>query len=255
MIEENISQKVLAKIKKDKIEPKSRWGFIVKDYIVWGIVAVFLTVGSLSTSVLIYMIDNNDWDLYKQVGNSMLSFVFATLPYFWLVILIIFILVLYYAFKYTKGGYKFHAYSIIITTVLLSLVIGFLFYNIGLAQVIDNTFSEKVPLYQRLLNNKQRLLTQPDQGILSGQVTEIMDSTRFEIRDLHGNDWLIKTQKDLPSQFLFKSGLNVIIIGQQIDDHVFEAQQIRPMMRKQMEFFKRRIMPKHLNLAPERRFF
>ncbi len=253
MSEKNISQKVLTQIKKEKIEPTTKFNLVARDYFIWLMLFLFLMIGSLATSVVIYMIENGDWDLSKQLDKSLLGFVFATLPYFWLVILMFFILILYYAFKYTQGGYKYHAYSVVITTILLSIILGLLFYNIGLAQVIDDSFNEKVPFYNKFLNNKQKFLTQPDRGILTGNVYQVIDDNSFKIKDLHGNEWLILSKNKIERIDLLKQGLPLIIIGQQKDKEVFEASRIRPLIRKTRQFFHQRVMPMHLNLRIERK--
>jgi hypothetical protein len=253
MSKENISQKVLTQIKKEKIEPKSKFNLATRDYLIWLMLFLFLIIGSLATSVVIYMIENGDWDLSKQMDKSFLGFVFATLPYFWLVILFFFVLILYYAFKYTQGGYKYHAYSVIITTILLSIILGLLFYNIGLAQVIDNSFAEKVPFYNKFLNNKQKFLTQPQQGILAGKVVEIINNEKFVLYDMYGNNWIIISENKIERFDLLKPGLLLVLVGEEAEKGVFKAKEIKPLIRKSKRFFQQRVMPIRLNLQIERK--
>ena len=83
MSENNIPNQVLEKIK--NIRPTPRWQFLLRDYSVWILGAVSLALGSLSFSVVLFMLANNDWDIYSEISNSFFKFLLITLPYFWLV--------------------------------------------------------------------------------------------------------------------------------------------------------------------------
>src|SRR3989339_797248 len=102
MSENNIPNQVLEKIK--NIKPTPRWQFLLRDY-------------------------------------SVLKFLLITLPYFWLVFLLLFLLAAYYNFKNTKQGYKFPFYKISLISILSSMLIGVFLYNLGIAQAIEDSFN------------------------------------------------------------------------------------------------------------------
>ena len=83
----DLSKNVLKKIKEDKIEPKPKWIFSLRDLAFWAIFAISLVLGSISTSLIIFILRSNDWDLYKRLGHGLFKFVLITLPYFWLIFL------------------------------------------------------------------------------------------------------------------------------------------------------------------------
>ena len=60
MEKENISKQVLEKIKDKKIKPKSKWEFLLKDYVWWFLGILALNIGGLAFSVIIYFLVNND---------------------------------------------------------------------------------------------------------------------------------------------------------------------------------------------------
>ena len=93
----------------------------------------------------------------------------------------------------------------------------------------------------------------PEMGILTGKVYQVIDNNSFKIMDLHGGDWLIFTQNEIERIDLLKQGLPLIIIGQQKENGIFEASQIRPLIRKTRQFFHQKTMPMHLNLQIERK--
>ena len=86
MTEENIAKKVLEQIKSKGILPKPRWRFLLKDYLIWLFFGLTIIVGSLASSIIIFMVRSNDWDLYNRLH---LPFFLKTLPYFWIIIFFI----------------------------------------------------------------------------------------------------------------------------------------------------------------------
>ena len=89
MLNHDISRDVLKTIEEKHIKPKPRWTFLLKDYAIWILGAFSLIVGSLAFSVIIYMLKNNDWEVYRHLSGSLPGFVVITMPYFWLIFLAI----------------------------------------------------------------------------------------------------------------------------------------------------------------------
>lgn len=246
MEQNNLADKILGEIKDKHLHPKPKWEFIVKDSVVWVLVIVSLGIGSLATSVVIYMIDNNEWDLSKKINGNIVTFVFVTLPIFWLVILAIFVLFIYYNFKHTKGGYKYRAYGVIIASVSFSLISGVLLYNLGLAQAIDDVFEAKAPLYTSLVNRKQQLFHHPELGVLPAQVVQVLSPTELLVIDPRQNQWQVligELEGDCPCQ----EGRKIIAVGEMMDTGVFKALQIRelrpepPKPQRIQQYFQLRI--------------
>jgi hypothetical protein len=225
----DISSKVLAKIKETK--PKPKWQFLLKDSLIWLFVFLSLMVGSFASSVVIYMIDNNHWDLYEQISGSFLRFLFATLPYFWIIILSGFVALLYYNFASTKSGYKFNHLLVVMSSIFISIILGLIFYNVGLAQIIDNIFEEKMPLYSHLQNHKQ-YLAQPDKGILAGKILIIYDNGNFKLLDFNQKEWEV-IPENIPTLEMERYFMNmrIIAMGRALDQQTFAAYEIRPFAR------------------------
>jgi len=218
-------------IKDKKIEPKSKWEFKLKEYAIWLGVFVFTIIGGLAVAVIIYMLKNNDWDLSKQASNNFLGFIFATLPYFWILFLILFSLFTYYNFKHTKSGYRYALSYILLGIVLLSLFLGIAFYNIGLGQAMDRIFSDRMPFYEKMMFYKQNIWSKPSQGLLAGKIISEVVNDEFELVGLDRKTWLIKKHKALvtPKVFL-RLGEPIKVIGEQVDDNIFQAKEIRPLL-------------------------
>ncbi len=240
MKNKNISQEILETIKEKKITPKPKWQFLFKNYFIWAITGIFLIIGGLSAAVIIYMIDNNDWDLYQQASDSLLGFIFATLPYFWILFLILFVFIADYNFRQTKGGYRYGLTKIILSTVLFSLILGFLFYNIGLARTIDRVFND-IPIYERIMEHRHQIWMQPNRGLLVGQVLSARDENNFILKDLNGEDWQVFCCRDMVIEEKLEKGLKIRAIGQEKENNNFEALKIMPLIGR--KWMMKEIMP------------
>jgi hypothetical protein len=53
-MEKDLSKEVLEKIKKQRLKPKSKWHFVLKDSAVWFVFAASIILGALSFSVILH---------------------------------------------------------------------------------------------------------------------------------------------------------------------------------------------------------
>ena len=153
-INNGFSKNILNIIKKKDIKLKPRWQFLLKDYVIWSVGAIALIIGGLAFSVIIYLLRYDDWSIYGQITGSIWEFILLTLPYFWLLILAVFILVTYYNIKHTKKGYRYSLPMIVIISIVASMVLGVLFSHAGIGRAIDDVLGEKAPLYTKIFNRQ-----------------------------------------------------------------------------------------------------
>jgi hypothetical protein len=225
----NLSEKVLNKIKSEAIKPCPRWRFLLKNYSWWlaGVISIF--VGGLSSSVVFYMLANNDWDIYRQISGNLTKFIFITLPYFWLAFLILFIILADYYLKNTKHGYRFSLVKVVAGSIILSFVLGGVFYYAGAAETIESAFSRTVPGYDKLTFGHRQIWLQPERGFLAGTITAIRDKNNFILRDFVGRSWKIKGKGALVRpRVILMNGTRIKIIGRMQAKNLFIAQEIRP---------------------------
>ena len=251
MSDKSISQDTLKKIQNKDIKPKPRWHFLLKDYVVWILGLISLLVGSLSFSVVLYMLVNNDWDVYGQISGSMWQFVLTTLPYFWLLFLLIFILAAYYNFRHTKGGYRFDIKKLIIGSVVFSMLFGVFLFKAGIGQAIDTMVSGNESFYKNFINRRAHVWSQTDKGLLAGILESVEDEQHIIIRSMDGSVWRVEISSAKVPPIPIRIGEPLRIIGEAQVDNVFKAQAILPM--RGMKFLKDRFKPhsmmqiKHLN--------
>ncbi len=124
----DISEKTFKKIEEENITPKARWRFLLKDYSIWLFFAIAVAVGAIAVSTIIFMLTTNDWDIYERLGRSFFEHIFFSMPYFWILIFLVFILVAYNDFKYTRLGYRYEMRLIILGSVAMSLFLGLVIF-------------------------------------------------------------------------------------------------------------------------------
>ena len=230
MLVKSISKNVLEKIKSAGIKPRPKWQFLLKDYLIWIFFGLTIFIGSMATSVIIYMVRNNNWDLYGRLGHL---FFLKTLPYFWIAILVIFVLLAYYNFKLTKGGYRYRFYIIILVAVIISFLLGTIFYTVGFAKRVEMRMQKSVPLYHKVfikgVAEKGYLdLLKPGKGLVAGTVTD-RDDSGFVMEDFSGKVWnILSEDAESRGPIEIEEGIELMVVGEMINETTYMAQQIRP---------------------------
>lgn len=223
------ASEILSKIKEKKIEPKSRWRFLLKDYMVWVFFGSAILVGAMAFSVIIFLLNDNDWDIYEHLDKSFASYLLLSLPYLWIIILSLFSFLAYFNYRNTRNGYRVNPVAIVLVSVLLSVVLGGVSFGAGFGRVIDSTFSENIPYYENMIMYRQAVWNNPEKGLLSGTITEIEDNDNFYIEDNEEEDWEIKGEDILWRRPETQEvGEKVKVIGEKEDEDTFVAEEVRP---------------------------
>lgn len=230
---ENLGDKVLRKIKEEKIHPKPRWQFFLRDCMVWTAFAISVLVGALSLAVILFVYFTNDWDLYRYLKvNPLEHFVFS-LPYLWVIVLLLFLALAYYNYKHTSGGYRYETYAIFGISILASILLGLMFhFAFGFGEKIDAAFSANLPVYSRIhaYCNRQNIWSQPEKGLLAGEIRRIAPDDKFELEDFSGSIWQVEKDERvlMPASFIIIAGRKVKLIGEKRSERRFWAKEIRP---------------------------
>ena len=230
-----LKQQILEEIEKQGIEPKDKWMFSLKNYTIWFLSGFCLLISSVTFSIIIFMFANNDWALHQEFGRSLPRFILTTIPYLWIFFLSLAMFFTFYNFKHTKTGYKRQLKLIISSSVFISIVFGALFYNFGVGQAIDDTFSDRSLVYRKLLNHKKQIWTNPENGRLAGVVllkAPNGTTTIFLLQDVNKKEWSVKPQEhSLKNGLVIEAGFKLVVLGVQVSTSSFEARQIMPMFK------------------------
>lgn len=225
---EDTSKNIMQKIEKEGIKPKAKQNFLLKNYTLWILAILSILLGGLAFSVIVYVVSNDDWTLYGRLNRGLLQFAFVVLPYFWLLITGIFAGILYYNFKNTEFGYRHSLYKIIIGGAAAILLFGGLFSVFGVGERVDDYFFRKIPIYQKMIEARQKVWQEPQEGRLMGVVLERDSNGSIKIIDLNGAGWLVDTRRakiSPPIELMEK--MPVRILGKQTSPEKFEAELIK----------------------------
>jgi len=239
-----LAEKIISEIKKEKIQPICRWRFILKDFFFWGVFVLSVLIGGMAVSVILNTLLNNDWDLYMELSGGLTQFIVITLPYFWLILLGIFMLIAYINVMNTKKAYRQNFKIVVAGAILVSFLLGVTFYNLGLASSLDRVLIQKLPpgLHQ-MMDSRLGVWQKAEHGFLVGEI-QSFDGANLELIDFNGDTWQVVLGFDLDEFESLKSLLQVskkIRIKGELDpekcNKCFSAFDVRPldMMRGTMK--------------------
>lgn len=228
----DITQKTLKIIEQQKIKPRPRWHFLLKDYLLWFSFACSIIVGSLAVSTIIFMLTSNDWDVYKYLDRSLFKHIFISMPYLWIAILALLTFTAYYNFKYTRRGYRYEIHTIILGSALISLILGIILFFGGLGSEIHEIFMRQIPFYNNFVYCQKEVWDNPQKGLLGGKIIKVENQNEFLLQDFNGKIWQIKKENPYCcNQFLIQCGSEVELIGHLGEDNIFFIKEIRPWQR------------------------
>jgi hypothetical protein len=223
----NFDQNILQKIKEKHLHPKPRWQFLLKEYFIWIFSTVLMLIGGLAFSLIIYLIKNNDWDIYLDIYGSLAKFMLLTLPYVWIILLVLFYFAAQYYLKHTRTGYRYTALAISAITIPASIVFGIVLYATGSAEFFNEALIERVPYYERFGFHPVGRWQNPGSGMLAGEILDFDESDLFELNDMRGELWIISGKNtaivNIPE---YQIGIHVRMLGKLGDGHRFYAEKI-----------------------------
>lgn len=234
-MEKDLGKDILEKIKREKIKPRSRWRFMLKDYVVWLVFIASIIFGSLSFSVILHFWGVNDWDAYYRVNKSFLAFVMLTMPYFWLICFLLFLVISYYYFERTRTGYRYEFVKVAVFNLVLSLIFGSLLYGFGIGQRAETELAKRAPFYGEMRERQAYIWIHPENGAIVGRVIEIDEEGNiFQLDAPDRVRWQVDaSDANYPRGFVVKEGIMIKVFGKKRSGNSFKADEIRPLMREE----------------------
>lgn len=233
-MEKDFSKEVLEKIKKERIRPKSKWRFALKDSAVWSVFAASIALGALSFSVILHFWEINDWDAYYRISENFLAFMLITMPYFWFICFVLFVFLAYFYLKHTRTGYRLELARVLAWNLGLSLIFGSVLYSVGAGRRAESEFAERSPFYKELRDEQETIWFRPERGVIVGRVTYVASGGEMlKLDDPHEITWVVDaSDTDYFQGFAVREGFMIKVFGEQGEDNFFIAQEIRPLLRE-----------------------
>ncbi|MFA7314494.1 MAG: hypothetical protein WC025_01000 [Candidatus Magasanikbacteria bacterium] len=236
-----IGNKILAVIKEKKLHPTSKFRFLFNSYL-WAFFAFLMVIfGSLAVSVIIFYLRNEDWELYSRAGFSGFNFFVMMIPYFWIILSLIFVVLAYYNFHHTKFGYRYRFSVIIISYFVLSVVLGGGAYVFGAGEKIEGLFfNNNLVFYGQMMEKRQEIWNRPEMGFVAGNIIFVdLNNQELQILDPVQKKWFVDiSNTGIPRFVKLDFNQRIRIIGQILSENKIKAEIIKPFFLEPKEHCK-----------------
>lgn len=205
-----------------------KWSVALKNRLVLTAFTLTILLGGAAFSVILLAIQQTDFRILSHLGHSTLEMFLGLLPFIWLVMLVIFLVISMYAILYSRRGYKFTLVRLFFNSALLSILIGSLFFIAGGAEKLERAFAVNVSIYEGIQERKVKIWSNPEEGYLSGQIIAV--SPEFiRLKDFNNLEWDI-TYDDafIAGRVRLESNEFIKLVGEKTGDRIFKAAEIRP---------------------------
>ena len=222
------SEKLLQKIREREVQPLPRWRFTLRNSLLLAAFLVAVVLGALAFSVILFAIQQTDFNVVSHLSHSRLELFLGLLPVFWIVLLVVFLGIAIYSVQYSSKGYKLTLAKWVGYSAALSILLGSLFFITGGARRLEHAFAVNLSLYESINEKKISLWSMPEQGYLSGEI-QALDAGAFQIKDFEGKLWTIHHEDAfIPPVVLLERGEIVKLMGEMTGKNEFVAKEIRP---------------------------
>ena len=179
-----LENKIIDKIKDEKLKPTSFWYFFFRDFSLWGAVILSIIFVSLSLAPIIFILNNLETDYIKHIDQSPLNFYFHIIPYPFIIFALLFTFLAMVAWQKTKNGYKFEGRKILVVSGILSLIFGILLNDFTIGKILDDNFHDPVfNSYKSVQERRMENWNHPEIGRFIGNVSEMGDSSFSLVTD------------------------------------------------------------------------
>ncbi len=231
---------VLQKIKEEKLTPKPKWQFLLKNSLIWTLGVLSLILGAISTSLIFYMLTGEESGFGPGSPRDLES-LFVIVPFFWIICLAFFAVSVFYYIKHTKKGYKYSPKLIVLGTLIISLFLGSTLSSLGVDKLVDDVLGARAPMYDRVINPRIDYWSNPNSGRLTGMVISQEDKNIYKLIDKNSETWIAETKEEDDAKKI-KVGRPVRLLGKKTGNHIFLVKEVMSVGPGR-GFFKRPMPP------------
>lgn len=170
---EEISKKVLTKIKKEEIKPVSRLSFLLKNSSIWTLFGISIIFGSVGFSIVLFMLERTDISAFLSSVNSPIKLIFISIPLLWVSLTTLSLMLGYINFRNTKRGYRFEFIKVFLLNILSVVLLGSLLHLAGVSFIFNTLFEKNIPFYTQVADSRYAVWNRPQEGFLAGKIARI----------------------------------------------------------------------------------
>src|SRR6056297_823060 len=236
--QKSVSQKVWQQISENEVEPLPKWRWQLKELLNWGMFFLSVLLGSISVSIILLELFSADWQFYTNVTNSFFTYLFSVLPYFWIILLIVMVIIAYYRFFQTKKGYRFTGLRVLVFSLLLSFAIGLFLYFANVSFWLYDVTNPYIPKPAVYHIHKYQVWQKVNDGFLAGKVVDFLDNKHLKLRDFENNIWKVNClNAKMYNMEMIYLGKFIKILGEKVSDDLFQAREVHPWKRNIFDQF------------------
>ncbi|MCF7820558.1 MAG: hypothetical protein K9M44_03770 [Candidatus Pacebacteria bacterium] len=231
-MEKPMSEKDIIKtLKNQDIKPNPRYKFLFKKYLLWVSAILAIILGALSLAIIYYFIRNQDIGLSLKEFSGIQT-IFIYIPYLWIIILTIFLAITAYNLKHFEFGYRLKLSQAILGYFIASIILSIFIYNLGLADSLQKTFTNKFPAYQKYTHHRLLMWQKPEEGRLLGKILFNQEKQKYILEDFQGKNWYLNFNH-LKQKPMFKiSPLETVrIVGEKENPESFRVYEVLPIFK------------------------
>lgn len=227
-----LQKQILSRIKTQGIRPVPKEYFKIREYVIWGLVSIFILALSIGFAMIVFMIKGTDIELFNKLGLTLSQKLLYTVPLFWIITTTIIAVVAFVHYRNTRTGYKTSTKKFIYTSTLIAVIVGSVAYVLDISKFVDTLVAEHVPLYTTMVPVNTNTWLDPEHGLLSGFVRSRESENDFMLRDSESVLWHVTgTNIVMPKGFTFSTGERIKLIGKAGPNDTFRATEIIPWER------------------------
>ncbi len=213
---ESCKRNVMSRIEYEHIFPRSRAFFRTRECLVWALWLGSVLVGALAIAVMLFVVTNRQYGLYEATHENFFTFMVDVLPFLWIIIFGLMIIVGVRNIRHTKKGYRYPLWQIFGSSMVLSLAGGTVLQIFGLGYSTDHMLGQKMGMYNSQDKIEQKMWQDPAGGRLLGQFEAPLPppSTLVSFIDVTGQEWQVNIQELSEDELaLLEQEVDVRLIG------------------------------------------
>lgn len=222
---QKLSEKILAEIKNRKISPHARLLFLAKNYGVWALAIIAISLAAIFVGTFVAELLAAEWALLPHFPGGQINFVFHTLPIFWLGAILAAFLFAFFLLRRTKHGYRFGVLAITGGIFIASTAGGISLLSTPLPPQLHALRVQNFPPHF-----EEHEWMDPEEGFLFGEIFGIEEKLLI-LNAIDESVWSVDVSSaKIPSQLELVVGEKIRAVGTKLDDENFAADFILPAM-------------------------
>jgi hypothetical protein len=244
-----ISKSIIKKIEQEKIEPRSKMFFFLRNSIFIGGGIIFFLFGVVGTAIIFHFWNHLEFAEFLWKSPLILIKILTFgVPFFWFIFAIILGVFTNFMARKSPRGYKIPIVLGIGVLLFLQIASGFFLEKSNIGDAVDEVMEHRISFYKGAEKMRNNMWRSVEDGFLAGEIIEIKSDVLFLLDDSNQKEWEIKCKECSEMPFLdkiLKIGKKVKMVGKKTGEKTFETKMVRP--------FKRPFLPPPPMMEGERR--